>query len=75
MLHFKLWYMTVGIIITAWVMMFGSFGFFVWSKWKEGRWAKVVAACILIVLSMIIFIYQVEPFNWDIMRVLNGGMK
>ncbi len=66
-MYFKAWFMTVGIIITAWFMMLAGIGFFIWARWEKGRSAKVAAAFLLIIGALIILIYQVEPWNWDIL--------
>ena len=74
MLNFKLWFLTWGIILTAWDAMGAGIGFFVWAKWEKGRNAKLAGAFTLVIFALIIFIYMAEPWNWDLMREI-GGIK
>ena len=74
MLQFKLWFLTYGIILTAWIAMGAGIGFFIWAKWEKGRAAKLAGAFMLVIFALIIFIYQTEPWNWQLMRSI-GGIK
>lgn len=74
MIQFKIWYLTVGVVLTGWVLMLLGIGFFVWARWDKGKAAKIAAAFALLIAGLIIIVYQAEPWNWQVLYNI-GGLK
>ena len=69
---FKLWFMTTGFAYTgwvAWLLAVVAIGLMI--KFKDVRPYLFAFALFMITAGMVIFIYLVVPFNWEVLYHTN----
>ena len=73
-MDFKLWFMTTGFALMGWVAWsFAVLSIGLMLKFKEARPYLFAFALFMVVAGLIIFIYLVVPFNWDVVYHTNAG--
>jgi len=73
MVHIKLWIMTYGVVIFAWLLFGFGIGFSIWAGLsKERKALKFVVGMFLIGLTFGLFVYLSLPMQWKLLANIGG---
>jgi len=64
MMTFRVWFMVVGIPVTAWFLIFIAMSFFVSCIWERGRKARAAAGITSLFVAMVLLLIMSLPYNW-----------
>ena len=64
---FRVWFQTMGIPLTAWMLIFSAMMFFVSCIWERGRKSRAMAAMSCLFVAMVLLLVMSLPFNWSAM--------
>jgi len=66
MMTFRVWFMMIGIPVTAWFLIFMSMMFFVSCVWEQGRKSRATAAISCLFVAMVLLLIMSLPYNWKV---------
>jgi len=73
-MDFRIWFLSTGAVITAWLCYIIALGLFISAIWDKGKKARTAGAMGFLFVGTVLLIVQILPFNWQVLYNI-GGIK